>query len=124
MCKLIIRAIKERKARKQVLKMDDVAIDQKIKIQGTDFDRKRLLKKADVEAMKRALDEGMSVSAVANLWNVSYHAVKYNTDDAYRAAYNAKRYGPGTHSTGSLGLSNRAAYKRELVKTKQIRITY
>lgn len=96
------------------LKLNDEALDKAVKIQGTDYDRKRKVKKSDVKMMKKLYKKGYSYSAIASVFGVSYSTVKYNIDDNYRLLYNFFRDGTHTGKT-HLSKSNRVSYKRELV---------
>ena len=121
MCKAIKEFFVEKKARKNVMKMDDQTIDRKVKIQGTNFDRKRKYKLEFFAEMKSEYLRGVDVNDIAKRYKMSAATVKYNVDDDYRASYNAKRAKEGTHPIGIMDFENRVAYKRELIKTKQIK---
>lgn len=120
MCKAIKEFFVEKKARKNVMKMDDQTIDSKVKIQGTNFDRKRKYKLEFFADMRSEYQRGFDVNDIAKRYKMNVATVKYNVDDDYRALYNAKR-AKGTHAIGVMDFENRVAYKRELVKTKQIK---
>ncbi len=120
MCKAIKEFFVEKKARKNVMKMDDQTIDSKVKIQGTNFDRKRKYKLEFFADMRSEYQRGFDVNDIAKRYKMNVATVKYNVDDDYRALYNAKR-AKGTHPIGVMDFENRVAYKRELVKTKQIK---
>ena len=117
----LVKAIKNHNKRKKVLKLDDAALDSVVKIQGTEFDRKRKFTDAQVSKMKELLSEGTSAKDVAKYFRCSLHTMLYNTSEEYRRAAIEKRSGKHTGVT-HMDFDNRVAYKRELIKTKKIDI--
>ncbi len=117
----LIKAIKTHNKRKKVLKLDDVDLDKAVKIQGTEFDRKRRFSDEQVQKMKDLLGEGTSAKDVAKYFRCSVHTMLYNTSEEYRRAAIEKRSGKHTGVT-HMDFDNRVAYKRNLVKTKKIDI--
>ena len=117
----LVKAIKNHNKRKKVLKLDDAALDSVVKIQGTEFDRKRKFTDAQVSKMKELLGEGASAKDVAKYFRCSLHTMLYNTSEEYRRAAIEKRSGKHTGVT-HMDFDNRVAYKRELIKTKKIDI--
>lgn len=121
MCKAIKNYFEERRARKEVLTtFDDMEIDSMVKIQGTNFDRKRKYKIEFFADMKSEFERGFDINDIAKRYNMNPITVRYNVDSQFRALYNARR-AKGTHPIGSMDFENRVAYKRELIKTKQIK---
>lgn len=97
-----------------VLKMVDNKLDKAVKIQGTDFDRKRKVTFMMREQMKRMQKSGKTFREIAERFNVDPHTVKYNIDEKYRTY--CKSYATGVHTGKThLNKTNRVAYKRELV---------
>lgn len=121
MCLRIKEYFEEKKARKQVLNMDDLTIDQKVKIQGTKFDRKRKYDKALFDQMKFELAQGATVKELSAKYSINQLVIRYNTDDNFRKLHNAKRK-KGAHGVGVMDFDNRVDYKRTLVKTKKIKV--
>lgn len=99
---------------KTLLKLTDEELDKKVKIQGTIYDRKRVMNHLDIMNAKRMLDSGKKVSEVARHYEVSAKTIRYNTDPWYRmlvlVTASGKHYGTTNHD-----LEDRVAYKRELV---------
>ena len=97
-----------------VLKMVDNKLDKAVKIQGTDFDRKRKVTSEMREQMKRMKKRGKTFREIAERFNVDHRTVRYNLDEQYRAY--CKAYASGVHTGKTyLNKTNRVAYKRELV---------
>lgn len=98
----------------EVLKLTDEELDKKIKIAGTDYDRKRKVTKQILKQLKTLERKGKSYSEIAQIMGLSYHAVKYNLNDEFRFVYNAtrdNRHVGKDHITDK----NRVIYKRNLV---------
>lgn len=122
MCFIFNKVAKqERKNRKIVLKMDDETLDQKVKIQGTEFDRKRKCTQKEILAMQNDIDHGMSYKDVALKYNVSEWIVRYNTDSAFRIHQIQIRSGKHTGVT-TMDFEDRVAYKRDLIKRKKLSV--
>lgn len=121
MCLRIKNYFEEKRARKTVLKMDDDTIDQKIKIQGTQFDRKRKYQKELFNNMKAEFNNGVTIKELASKYRMNPMTIRYNIDDAFRVLYNSKRK-KGTHAVGVMDFANRVAYKRSLVRSKKIKV--
>ena len=112
----------ERKARKQVLKYDDKTLDAKVKIQGTEFDRKRKYDFKTVEDMRYLyIVKGKSISEISKIFEIPYTTVAYNVDEDFKVNFNAKRSGKHT-GKDNITKENRAQYKRYLVKKKKIKV--
>ena len=122
MCLRIKQYFQEKKARKVVLNMDDQTIDMKVKIQGTNFDRKRKYSKELFETMKLELANGATVKELASKYSMNEMTIRYNTDAEFRKQYNEKRK-KGTHAVGVMDFANRVDYKRDLVRTKRIKVS-
>ena len=120
MC-LLKNYFKEKKARKEVLGFDDEKIDSIIKIEGTDFDRKRKYSSMTVASMKSDYENGMSISAIATKYGAGYTTVKYNVVPNFKEQFNAKRSGKHT-GVDVCTFLNRVEYKRYLVKSKKIKV--
>lgn len=116
-----IQAIKNQKKRKKVLKLDDITLDRVVKIQGTEFDRKRKFTDAQVQQMKALLTSGVDKKDVAKKFHCSLHTMLYNTSEEYRIAAIQRRSGKHTGVT-HMDFENRVEYKRGLVKSKKIDI--
>lgn len=97
-----------------VLKMVDDKLDKAVKIQGTDFDRKRKVTSEMRDQMKRMKKRGKTFREIAERFNVDHRTVRYSIDEQYRTY--CKAYASGVHTGKThLNKTNRVAYKRELV---------
>lgn len=121
----LIRKIKEAHQesviRKKVAKMDDLQVDRTVRIQGTEFDRKRKLTDKQVSEMRKLFEEGFSIKQLASMFKVSRCAVRYNIDDEFRDSMIA-RNGKHTGET-HMDFANRVEYKRGLVSSKKLKVS-
>lgn len=113
---------KENKARKEVLKLDDQTLDARVKIQGTEYDRKRKYNFKLVNEMRQDYIFGMSISAISKKYNIPYTTVAYNVNEDFKQSYNAKRNGKHT-GIDTITSEDRAQYKRTLVKRRKIKVS-
>ena len=119
---IIRNYFREKKARKIVLTTyDDETIDEKIKIQGTEFDRKRKYDKKIISKLKKEFQSGMSVNEIANKYDMNYTTVKYNVDPEFKKKYNETRNGKHT-GVDKYTFEDRVNYKKALVKGKKIKV--
>lgn len=123
--KSIKNYFKEKKARNVVLStFDDDEINSLIKIQSTEFDRKRKIDDFTRCLMREDYNNGASISKLSNKYGVSSHAVRYNVDDNFREEYNRKRSKKykDNHSGRTIFPADLAEYKRTLIKNKKIQV--
>lgn len=102
----------------ELLTMNDNLLDKKVKIQGTEYDRKRKISKATVSKMKK-MAKKKSISEIAKELGISYIGVRYNIDPEFKARHNATRDGKHT-GKDHITKYNRVAYKRQLVAAGKI----
>lgn len=102
----------------EILKMTDEALDKRVKIQGTPYDRKRTVSESILKKMK-SLAKNKSVAEIARQLGMNYHTVRYNIDPEYRQRHNASRSGAHT-GKDHITVKNRVAYKRELVAAGKV----
>ena len=123
MCFAMFKVRKEeKKARKIVLSYEDDQIDSIVKIQGTQYDRKRKLTEKQVLEIKNQLNKGISVEALAKKYNVSEWIIRYNTDDAFRAHQLKIREKKSKTHINTMDFDDRVKYKRALIKAKKIQV--
>ena len=111
----------EKKARETILKYDDLSLDQVVKIQGTQYDRKRKLTDDMLKQIKAKLEKGIPVEALSEEFAVSEWVIRYNTDSAFRAHQIALRSGKHT-GIDTMTFEDRVAYKRSLIAKKKIQV--
>ena len=97
----------------EALTLTDDKLDDVVKIQGTVYDRKRKVSPKMATQMSKMLQKGKKLIDVAGAFDVTPHAVLYNTDPTYRAMH-LSRCGKHT-GTDHITVKNRVAYKRTLV---------
>lgn len=111
--------------RKELLALDDLSLDKIIRIQGTQYDRRRKLNDKQInKASKMLNDKNMSYEEVATRFGVDTRTIRYYFDEAYRK----KRISQATaiqHRTNEerlTALIERAAYKRKLVARNRVSV--
>ena len=103
----------------QLLTLTDEALDKKVKIQGTQYDRKRKVTDKTISKMKSLASSGKSISEIASKLGLNYMTVKYNVDPAFKAIYNATRNGAHT-GKDKITMKDRISYKRQFVAAGKI----
>lgn len=106
--------------RKAILNLDDVTLDQKVKIQGTQFDRKRKLKDKDWKKVQRLLKKGLDYKQIAEVFGVTPHCIRYGVDEEYRLHSIEIRSGKHT-GVDTCTFENRVEYKRNLIQKRKIK---
>lgn len=106
--------------RKQILQLDDLTLDQKVKIQGTQFDRKRKLNDKDWKKVNKLLKKGFDYKQVAEVFNVTAHCIRYGVDEDYRRHSIEIRSGKHT-GIDTCTFENRVEYKRHLIQKRKIK---
>lgn len=112
---------KEKKVRQEILKMDDITLDSKVTIQGTQFDRKRKLNDKQLDQIQDRLSKNIPIETIAKEFNVSEWVIKYNTDLKFREHQLQLRSGKHT-GVDTMTFENRVNYKRNLIKDKKIKV--
>ena len=99
--------------------MTDFQIDKLIKLEGTDYDRRRKLTTNDVAAIKRAHKQGYSISSLAKKYHVSYPTIKYHVDSDFKKYMIEERVKHGFYCCdASKQRVSRIAYKRAILAGK------
>lgn len=100
----------------------DTAVDNAIKIQGTNYDRKRKVTKNMKHKMEQMYAAGKSYNYIANHFGVAYNTVRYNLDEEFKQSINRDRNNYARNWKPEPGiLSDRANYKRDLARDKNFR---
>lgn len=105
----------------EILTMMDNELDKAVKIQGTEYDRKRKVKDVDIRKMSKMYNEGKgkSIAEISRKMGLAINTVRYNVDPIYRAQHLAKCSGKHT-GKDTVTPSNRIAYKRKLVAAGKV----
>lgn len=106
--------------RKQVLNLDDVTLDKKVKIQGTQFDRKRKLKDKDWKKVSRMIKKGFNLTQIAEVFNVDPRTIRYGLDEDFRRKTISFMSGKHT-GVDVCTFENRVDYKRTLIQKRKIK---
>ena len=112
----------EKRARKTILTYDNETLDSIVKIQGTQYDRKRKLTERQVAEIIDELNKGIPVEALAQKYSVSEWVIKYNTDPNFRAHQLKLREKKSKAHTNVMDFEDRVAYKRNLISSKKIEV--
>lgn len=105
--------------KRELMKLSDNQLDTKVKIQGTNFDRKRKVTRQMQYRMLQMLKAGKDMKTIAEHFNVTPHTVKYNTDPEFKKQWNKNRNGKHYGTTSNYSSADRGAYKRELLKLRK-----
>lgn len=103
----------------ELLTMTDDALDATVKIQGTEYDRKRKVAPTTLKKMASMYKKKSSISEIANKLGLNYLTVRYNVDPVFKAEFNAKRDGKHT-GKDNITIKDRVAYKRSLVAAGKV----
>lgn len=106
--------------RKEVLNLDDFTLDKKVIIQGTQWDRKRKLSDKDLKKIVKLLKKGYDYEELGEMYRVTPHCIRYNTDEEYRR--HAINIRSGKHTgIDTCTFVNRVNYKRYLIQKRKIK---
>lgn len=107
---------------KRIVDRTNSEIDNAVKIQGTNYDRKRKVTKDMKRRMQQMYDSGKSYYYIADYYGVSLPTVKYNLDEEFKKESNERRnnYARNWKPTNETYLE-RVDYKRELLRDKNFR---
>ena len=107
---------------KRIVDRTNSEIDNAVKIQGTNYDRKRKVTKQMKYRMRQMYESGKTYGYIADYYGVSYNTVRYNLDDKFKYESNKKRntYARNWKPT-SKTFTDRVEYKRELLNNRNFR---
>lgn len=105
--------------KRELMNLSDTKLDHAVKIQGTNYDRKRKVTKQIQQRMMQMLKAGKTVNEIAEHFSVVPQTVRYNTDPEWKASYNASR--SGKHYGTNSNVKDRVSYKRELLENRNSR---
>lgn len=117
--------------RKQILAMDDLTLDKVVKIQGTQFDRKRKLNDKQVKKCKKLYEKGnFTFEELGVMFNVDYRTIRAYMEPEYRAHLNRmsglwnNNFRTYTYDSvaANEAFEDRVAYKRTLVRKRKIKL--
>lgn len=102
----------------ELLKMTDDKLDTTVKIQGTQYDRKRKVTDKLVEKMLK-MAKRKDYKEIASELGLTYRTVRYHTEPLFRSNYIKGLSGKHT-GKDKITMTDRVAYKRELVAAGKI----
>lgn len=111
---------------KKIINSSDSRIDSMVKIQGTNYDRRRKVTKSMRHRMQQMRDAGKSYFKIGERFGVTAKTVRYNLDEAFRQydidtrKQRAKKK-PAKPRLTPEELADRASYKRSLMQNKNFR---
>ena len=78
--------------------MPNEELDKEIKIEGTQYDRKRLYTDAEIKQWRKLYNNGngLTLSELSKKFNVPYNTIHYHVDDLFRLIFNKNRNGAHT----------------------------
>ena len=113
---------------KNVINNSDSKLDSMVKIQGTNYDRRRKVTKSMKHRMEQMYNSGKSYYTIGDYFNVSPKTVRYNLDENFRqndidarskrAKNSAKKVDASVKAKST---ADRIAYKKELMQNKNFR---
>lgn len=71
--------------------MKTCLLDKIVKLEGTDYDRRRKLKNKDIIDIRKDHNRGATISSLAKKYNVSYNTIHYHVDEDYKQFHNQRR---------------------------------
>ena len=105
--------------RSEKIKLSNSTLNANVKIQGTNYDRRRKLSNEDIYNIKRsAKSKSFNAGVVAERYGVAASTIKYHVDEAYKAEVNKKRVERGfnINRVDSIYRMDLANYKRSLLR--------
>lgn len=109
--------------KRELLREKNYVIDSAVKIQGTNYDRKRKVTKSMKHRMEQMYAAGKSYRQIAEHFGVAPQTVKYNLDEDYKAWKNGTRNNYARNwQPDSTTQAERVAYKKELLGNRNFRL--
>lgn len=105
--------------KREICKRSDSVINKKIRVVGTDYDRRRKLTNRQISNIKKYYARGLSLSEIARKFDVSPSTIRYHVNEAFKNYVNQKRkeYIYAEEFDHVSYFKNLAAYKRKLVNS-------
>lgn len=114
--------------KKQIMMLDDQTLNKTIKIEGTEFDRRRVLTPKKEQRLKELYAAGLNFAELSRVFNISPHTAKMYIDPTYREHRNnlihefriQNGYPSCSNEYLYKSMVDRAEYKRKLIARNQI----
>lgn len=104
----------------KILTLTDKELDKKIKLKGTEHDRKRKVTDKMAKEIAKKFRKGYSVQELVDQYGFCRHTILYWANPDYREHYKATTC--GRHYGKFQTLEDRAAYKRQLVAAGKVKV--
>lgn len=113
--------------KKMLLALEDAELDKVVHIKDTQFNRRRKLSDKQIAKARKMYDKKkMSFEEIAEFFNVHWKTIRYHLDEEYRKYRISHANYPKTNTAYfrdySALMSERAAYKRDLVRRGKIKV--
>ena len=102
--------------------MNDSAVNKKVRIKGTEFDRKRKLSDADVKDIQKRYRKGETVHSLAEAFHVCEKTIRWWVWEGYREILISQMVPDSGIKTYKNDLKERAAYKRSLINSGKLSV--
>lgn len=103
--------------------LTDYQINKRVRLQGTNFDRRRKLTVTEVEVLKFIYKKGIySLKDLAEVFGVSPATIKYHVDHKFKTLVNFNRSYYDIKPQTKDKFFERIQYKRELVKSGDLQL--
>lgn len=104
----------------ELLKLNDSEFNKKVKVAGTNWDRRRKLTNKDIYEMKRMYSRNKSVSDIAEKFNVCNSTVKYHLFEHYKYEKNSNRWKYANNSISTYSKRKELInYKKQLLNSNK-----
>lgn len=105
--------------RKEIINSPDTVVDSRVRIAGTNWDRRRVVTKDMKRRMIQMYKAGKRISHIANHFDVSFDSVKRAVDESYNESEKARKREVNKNNKyyryDPFSARDRADYKRKLL---------
>lgn len=105
--------------RKEIINSTDTVVDSKVRIAGTNWDRRRVVTKDMKRRMIQMYKSGKRISHIAEHFDVSFDSVKRAVDESYNESEKARKREVNKNNKyyryNPFSMKDRAEYKRKLL---------
>ena len=96
--------------------MTDANIDRIVRLENTNYDRRRKLKIEDVRRIRALHTQGYSIPKLAKMYNVTYPTIKYHLDSNFKAeAIKNRKFYAFSEVDFNAYRADRIAYKKKIL---------
>jgi len=102
----------------ELLNLANTTLDKKVKIAGTNWDRRRKLTNKEIYEIKRMYKRGKPISDIASRFGVAVSTIKYHLFEDYKKEHNQRRK-DYVNNSSSNNRAERINYKRYLINNNK-----